>query len=238
MTNSALINLNLLNKLKKHPPQKIFYSSSACIYPSYTQMDENNTTLSEGSAYPASPDSEYGWEKLFSERLYMTYLRNYNIETRIARYHNIFGPEGTWYGGKEKSPAALCRKVIEAKNNSSIEVWGDGKQTRSFLFIDECIEGTRRLMTSNVKKVINIGSERKISINDLASIIIKISGKPLKIKNIEGPTGVRGRSSDNHLIRSELNWEPNCNLERGIEITFQWIEQEIKKLQKNEVKVA
>jgi GDP-D-mannose 3',5'-epimerase len=238
MTNSCLINLNILYRLKKHIPGKIFYSSSACMYPERNQLDPDNPICSEDSAYPAAPDSEYGWEKLFSERLYLAYLRNHKIDVRIARYHNIFGPEGTWYGGREKSPAALCRKVAEAQNNTSIEVWGDGKQTRSFLYIDECIEGTIRLMQSNFKEALNIGSDEMIAINDLAAMVIKISGKNLKIKNIDGPTGVRGRNSDNKLIKKELNWAPNCKLEDGIKKTYSWIKAQHEMMRSTHKKAA
>jgi GDP-D-mannose 3',5'-epimerase len=238
MTNSCLINLNILSRIKKYSPGRIFYSSSACMYPERNQLDPDNPICSEDSTYPAAPDSEYGWEKLFSERLYLAYLRNHNIDVRIARYHNIFGPEGTWYGGREKSPAALCRKVAEAQNNTSIEVWGDGKQTRSFLYIDECIEGTRRLMQSNFREALNIGSEEMITINDLAAMVIKISGKNLKIKNIDGPTGVRGRNSDNKLIKKELNWAPNCKLEDGIKKTYAWIKAQQEIMKKTQKKAA
>ncbi len=238
MTNSALINLNVLNRLKKHPPKKIFYSSSACIYPERNQIDPNNPICREDSAYPAAPDSEYGWEKLFSERLYLAYLKNYNLDVKIGRFHNVFGPEGTWFGGREKAPAALCRKVAEAQNNSAIEVWGDGKQTRSFLYIDECIEAVRRLMLSNFNEAINIGSDEMISINNLAKMVIKISGKNLSIKNINGPLGVRGRKSDNTLIKNQLGWAPSAKLEDGIRKTYNWIKSQHEILEKNQKKVA
>lgn len=224
MNNSALCNLNVLGASQKEGVKKIFYSSSACMYPEYNQMDPNNPKCSEDSAYPAAPDSEYGWEKLFSERLYLSYQRNYGIEVRIARFHNIFGPQGTWTGGKEKAPAAMCRKAVEAKDGSHIEVWGDGKQTRSFLYIDECIEAVMRLMNSNFTGPVNIGSEEMISINDFAKIAIDISGKNLIIKNIEGPTGVRGRNSDNKLLYEKLNWQPSLSLKEGMEKTYKWIE--------------
>jgi nucleoside-diphosphate-sugar epimerase len=225
MHNSAVINLNVASnavRFKKMP--KIFYSSSACMYPAYNQEDPENPNCKESSAYPAAPDSEYGWEKLFSERLYLSHSRNYGLRVRIARYHNIFGPEGTWQGGKEKAPAAVCRKVIETPDGGSIEIWGDGQQTRSFLYIDECIEGTRRLMDSNFSGPVNIGSDRMIKIQDLAEMIIGMSGKNLTIKNIQGPTGVRGRNSDNGLIREMLGWSPTQSLESGIEKTYAWIE--------------
>jgi nucleoside-diphosphate-sugar epimerase len=227
MNNSALCNLNVLGASQKEGVKKIFYSSSACMYPEYNQMDPNNPKCSEDSAYPAAPDSEYGWEKLFSERLYLSYQRNYGIEVRIARFHNIFGPQGTWSGGKEKAPAAMCRKAVEAKEGSHIEVWGDGKQTRSFLYIDECIEAVLRLMNSNFTGPVNIGSEEMISINDFAKMAMDISGKKLHIKNIEGPTGVRGRNSDNKLLFEKLNWQPSLSLKEGMEKTYKWIESQI-----------
>lgn len=227
MNNSALCNLNVLGAAQKQGVKKIFYSSSACMYPEYNQMDPNNPKCSEESAYPAAPDSEYGWEKLFSERLYLSYQRNYGIDVRIARFHNIFGPQGTWNGGKEKAPAAMCRKAAQAKDNSSIEVWGDGKQTRSFLYIDECVEAVMRLMNSDFTGPVNIGSEEMISINDFAQMAIDLSGKKLKIKNIEGPTGVRGRNSDNKLLQEKLNWQPSLSLLEGMQKTYQWIEQQI-----------
>jgi len=227
MHNSALINLNIAHEAVIKKVKKVFYSSSACIYPEHNQLDPNNPKCSEESAYPAAPDSEYGWEKLFSERLYLAYKRNYGLDVHIARYHNIFGPEGTYKGGKEKSPAALCRKVIEAKDGEDIEIWGDGKQTRSFLYIDECIEGTIKLMRSQFEGPINIGSEEMISINDFGNMIINLSGKKLKIKNIPGPLGVRGRNSDNKLIRQKLNWEPSKPLINGIKQTFEWIQNQL-----------
>jgi len=223
MHNSATINLNILELAAKRNVKKIFYSSSACIYPLYNQLDPNNPKCSEESAYPANPDSEYGWEKLFSERLYLSYQRNYGIEVRVARFHNIFGPEGSWNNGKEKSPAALCRKVIEVADGGTIEVWGDGLQTRSFLFIDECLDGVRRLMQSELSGPFNIGSEEMISINDFAKMIIGISGKKVSIKNIPGPEGVRGRNSDNDLIGEKLGWKPSRTLLEGIKKTYNWI---------------
>lgn len=224
MTNSAQINLHAVKWAIKWRA-KIFYSSSACMYPSYNQEDPSNPKCSEDSAYPAAPDSEYGWEKLFSERLYLTAARNAGLNVRIARFHNIFGPEGTWKGGKEKAPAALCRKVLEASNH--IEVWGPGTQTRSFLYIDECVEAVLRLMDSEFTGPVNIGSEEMISINDLARMIIDISGKQLFVQNIEGPVGVMGRNSDNKLIREKLNWEPTQSLKDGIVKTFNWIKTQI-----------
>ena len=193
------------------------------MYPEHNQLDPNNPNCSEDSAYPANPDSEYGWEKLFSERLYLAYNRNHRMECRIARYHNIFGPEGTWEGGKEKAPAAICRKVVEAEDGGKIDIWGDGQQTRSFLFIDECIEGTMRLLRSDVRVPINIGSNELISINDLAKMVISISGKDLGINNIPGPEGVRGRNSDNNLIKRVLGWAPEQSLQVGIKKTYTWV---------------
>lgn len=223
MHNSATINLNILEACRKRNVKKIFYSSSACIYPEYNQLDPSNPKCSEESAYPAAPDSEYGWEKLFSERLYLSYKRNYAIDVHIARFHNIYGPEGTWQGGKEKAPAALCRKISAAEEGGNIEIWGDGKQTRSFLFIDECIEGVRRLMCSNYEGPVNIGSDEMISINDLAYLIMKVANKKLSINNIKGPLGVRGRNSDNRLIKQKLNWAPSEPLKTGIQETYEWI---------------
>ncbi len=227
MRNSATINLNVLDACQKRNVRRIFYSSSACMYPEHNQTDPGNPTLSEDSAYPAAPDSEYGWEKLFSERLYLAYSRNHGMEVRIARYHNIFGPEGTWRGGREKSPAALCRKVAEAKEGGNIEVWGDGRQTRSFLYVDECLEGTVRLMRSAFTGPVNIGSEEMVTINDLARTAIEISGKKLGIVNVSGPQGVRGRRSDNRLIREKLGWAPNYPLRKGMEITYSWIKEQV-----------
>lgn len=229
MHNSAMINLNMLHSIHQAGVKKVFYSSSACIYPERNQMDPDNPNCSEDSAYPADPDSEYGWEKLFSERLYLTYHRNFKIEVRIARFHNIFGPEGTWNGGREKAPAAVCRKVAQAKDNGEIEIWGDGTQTRSFLFIDECLEGVRRLMESNFRGPVNIGSEEMVAINKLAITVTNIAGKKLKIKNIDGPLGVRGRNSDNKLIKEKLNWAPSAPLRGGLVSTYAWIAEQIKK---------
>jgi nucleoside-diphosphate-sugar epimerase len=230
MHNSAMINLNVAEWAVKHKVKRVFYSSSACMYPEHNQLDSNNPNCEESSAYPANPDSEYGWEKLFSERLYLAFARNYNLEVRIARFHNIFGPQGTWNGGKEKVPAAICRKVAEALEGGEIEVWGDGQQTRSFLYIDECIEGMIRLMRSDFEGPVNIGSEEMIAINDLAKLAIEISGKDIKIKNISGPIGVRGRNSDNRLIEEKLDWVPNYPLIVGLEKTYNWINKQVNKL--------
>ncbi|MCB9186204.1 MAG: NAD-dependent epimerase/dehydratase family protein [Flavobacteriales bacterium] len=227
MHNSATINLNVLDNIRRKGVKKVFYSSSACIYPEFNQADPENPSCVEDTAYPAQPDSEYGWEKLFSERLYLSYSRNFGIKVRIARFHNIFGPMGTWQGGREKAPAAICRKVAETKDGGSIEVWGDGKQTRSFLYIDECIEAVRRLMDSDFTGPVNIGSEEMISINDFAKLVIGISGKSLSIINIPGPEGVRGRRSDNALILENLRWAPSQPLRIGIEKTYAWINNQI-----------
>jgi len=229
MHNSALINLNVLEEIKNKGVKKVFYSSSACMYPEYNQLDPENPKCSEDSAYPAAPDSEYGWEKLFSERLFLTYARNLGIQVRIARFHNIFGPQGTWEGGREKAPAAICRKVALASEGGEIEIWGDGKQTRSFLIVDECVDGVRRLMESDFMGPVNIGSEEMISINDFAKMIIGISGKNIKVKNIPGPEGVRGRNSDNALIQEKLGWAPSIPLKTGVERTYHWIVGEIAK---------
>lgn len=234
MHNSALCNLNMLHAAQQAGVKKIFYSSSACMYPEYNQLDPENPKCSEESAYPAAPDSEYGWEKLFSERLYLTYQRNLGITVKVARFHNIFGPQGTWRGGKEKAPAAICRKVIEAGDGGTIEIWGDGKQTRSFLYVDECVEGIRRLMESDFSGPVNIGSEEMISINDFAKLIAEISGKNITIKNIPGPEGVRGRNSDNALIQEKLGWAPSHSLREGITKTYHWIAEQAAK----EVEVA
>ena len=228
MHNSALCNLNTLDAAYHAGVKKIFYSSSACMYPEYNQTDPDNPKCSEDSAYPASPDSEYGWEKLFSERLYLTYNRNNGIDVRVARFHNIFGPLGTWEGGREKAPAALCRKVAETEDGGVIEVWGDGLQTRSFLYIDECVDGVRRLMESEFLGPVNIGSEEMISINDFAKMIIEISGKNITINNIPGPEGVRGRNSDNALIEQKLGWKPTQTLREGMERTYNWINAQVK----------
>lgn len=234
MHNSALVNLNVVYYASKFNVKKIFYSSSACMYPEHNQLDPNNPNCEESSAYPANPDSEYGWEKLFSERLFLSFKRNYKLNVRIARFHNIFGPYGTWYGGKEKSPAAMCRKVAETPDGGEIEVWGDGQQTRSFLYIDECLEAIQRLMDSDFVGPVNIGSEEMVTINQLAQMVIDISGKNITIKNIQGddfelkygfkcPVGVRGRNSDNKLYYEKIGWKVTQPLSVGIEKTFQWI---------------
>jgi len=224
MHNSALVNLNIIQQALKVGVKKLFYSSSACIYPSYNQEDPQNPKCSEDSAYPAMPDSDYGWEKLFSERLFQAFNRNYNMDVRIARFHNIFGPEGTYTGGKEKSPAAICRKVAEAEDGEWVEVWGDGLQTRSYLYIEECLEGIERLMNSDFVGPVNIGSEEMVTLNQLAEMVIGFSNKNLYIKNVEvAHTGVRGRNSDNNLIKKELGWAPSKPLSEGMRKTFEWI---------------
>ena len=236
MNNSATINLNILRNVKENHLEvgrapKIFFSSSACMYPEHNQLNPDTPDCREESAYPANPDSEYGWEKLFSERLYLAYSRNYNIPVRIARYHNIYGPEGTWNGGKEKAPAAICRKVAELPNEGgTIEVWGDGLQTRSFLLVDECVEATYRLVQSDFSGPVNIGSEEMVSINELVDIAAKVSGKKVNKKHIEGPLGVRGRNSNNDLIREKLNWDYTLTLEEGIRRTYNWINDQIYKV--------
>jgi len=227
MHNSAIINLNTLEAGRKAAVKRLFYSSSACIYPEHNQLDPANPVCSEDSAYPAAPDSEYGWEKLFSERLYLAYARNYGLEVHIARFHNIFGPQGTWQGGREKAPAAVCRKVAEARDGGEIEIWGDGMQTRSFLYVSECLDGVRRLMDSRFQGPVNIGSEEMISINELAEIVMRIAGKKLRIRHIPGPLGVRGRNSDNRLIAKELGWAPSQPLEDGLTKTYHWIESQV-----------
>jgi nucleoside-diphosphate-sugar epimerase len=238
MHNSALINLNVAHEATRKGAGVVFYSSSACMYPEHNQLDPENPNCEESSAYPANPDSEYGWEKLFSERLFLAFSRNYKLNIRIARFHNIFGPQGTWVGGKEKAPAAMLRKVAEAPSGGSIEVWGDGQQTRSFLFIDECVEAVQRLMSSSFVGPVNIGSDEMVTINDLAQLAIKISGKNLSIKNIYGaeflakygfkcPTGVRGRNSDNRLYESEIGWRVSRPLEEGMRATYGWIRDQV-----------
>ena len=227
MHNSATINLNTLHFGVKAGVRRFFYSSSACMYPEYNQVDPSNPKCSEDSAYPAAPDSEYGWEKLFSERLFLAYMRNYGVAVRVARFHNIFGPEGTWSGGKEKAPAAICRKVAEVGDGGEIEIWGDGKQTRSFLYIDECVEGVRRLMESDFTGPVNIGSEEMVTINQLAEMVMEIAGKQLRIKHISGPLGVRGRNSDNRLISQKLDWKPSRPLREGLEKTYRWIQEQV-----------
>lgn len=227
MHNSASINLNVADRCFKRNIKKVFYSSSACMYPAYNQEDPENPNCREDSAYPAAPDSEYGWEKLFSERLFLAYNRNYGMLNRVARYHNIFGPLGTWTGGKEKAPAAICRKVALAKSGDHIEIWGDGNQTRSFLYVDECVEGTLRLTRSHFEGPVNIGSEEMVTINQLVAMVAEIAGKKIDIHHIDGPTGVRGRNSDNALIQEKLNWHPTMSLRQGLEKTYQWIEGQV-----------
>ena len=233
MHNSVMINLNILNEMQKKGVKNVFYSSSACMYPDHNQTDPNNPLLSEDSAYPANPDSEYGWEKLFSERLYMSYARNYNLRVRIARFLIMFGPLGSWNNGKEKSPAAMCSKVAMCKDGDTIDVWGPGTQTRSFLFIDECIEGIQRIMKSDYDKPINLGSTRMISINNLVLLIAKMNGKNVNIRNIDGPIGVMGRTSDNQLIKEVIGWVPEENLESGLIKTYAWISEQIQKGQED-----
>jgi nucleoside-diphosphate-sugar epimerase len=239
MHNSATINLNVANECVKKKVKKVFYSSSACMYPEHNQLDPNNPNCVESSAYPANPDSEYGWEKLFSERLFLAYNRNYGLVVRIARFHNIFGPQGTWKGGKEKAPAAMLRKAAETKINDSFEVWGDGHQTRSFLYIDECVEAVLRLMESDFTGPVNIGSQEMVTINKLAEIAISISGKNISYNNIYGndfftkygfncPTGVRGRNSDNKLFKEKIGWEVSLPLQYGMEKTYLWISEQVK----------
>jgi len=227
MHNSALINLNMAEQCRLAKVGRVFYSSSACMYPEYNQKDPDNPKCAEDSAYPAAPDSEYGWEKLFSERLYLSYARNYKMNIKIARFHNIFGEEGTWKGGREKAPAAFCRKVAETPNGGQMEVWGDGKQTRSFLYIDECVEGVRRLMESDFAGPMNIGSEEMVSINQLAEMVMKIAGKKITIKHVQGPLGVRGRNSDNRLIREKLGWAPSQPLDTGLRTTYAWVAKQV-----------
>jgi len=230
MHNSATINLNVLHYGQKAGIKKIFYSSSACIYPLRNQMDPDNPKCSENSAYPADPDSEYGWEKLFSERLYFSFQRNYGMSVKVARFHNIFGPYGSWNNGKEKAPAAVCRKIAMAEDGGEIEIWGDGKQTRSFLYVNECLEGVRRLMDSETfSGPVNIGSEEMVTINYLAEMTMELDGKKLTIKHIPGPTGVRGRNSDNMLIKEKLDWAPSQPLRAGLEKTYIWIKEQVEK---------
>jgi GDP-D-mannose 3',5'-epimerase len=230
MFNSASINLNIIQQAYLKGVKKIFYSSSACIYPSYNQKDPNNPNCAESSVYPAEPDSDYGWEKLFSERLFQAFARNHDMQVRIARFHNVFGPEGTWTGGREKAPAAICRKVAEAENGGQMEVWGDGLQTRSFLYIDECLEAVERFMNSDFEGPVNIGSEEMISLNDLAKMVMEISGKKLSIYNKPvSYEGVRGRRSDNTLIKSKLGWAPSRPLREGMAKTYAWIAAEVAK---------
>jgi nucleoside-diphosphate-sugar epimerase len=227
MHNSATINLNMAEMAKETGIKEIFYSSSACIYPAHIQEETNNPGLKETDAYPAAPDSEYGWEKLFSERMFLSYARNFGIDVHIARFHNIFGPYGTWSGGREKAPAAICRKVAETPDGGEITLWGDGRQTRTFLYIDECIEGIRRLMESKESGPVNIGSDELISINGLAEMVMCIAGKKLFCKHIPGPLGVRGRSSENTYIQKVLGWRPTAGLIDGMKITYQWIAEQV-----------
>jgi nucleoside-diphosphate-sugar epimerase len=228
MHNSAMINLHMAHYGVATQVRKLFYSSSACIYPAYNQEDPRNPRCAESTAYPAAPDSEYGWEKLFSERLYFAFFRNNGLDVHIARFHNIFGPEGTWDGGREKAPAALCRKIANATNGGEIEIWGDGEQTRSFLYVDECVEAVRCLMSSQFRGPVNIGSEEMVTINEMACMIMEIAGKRLTIKHVPGPLGVRGRNSDNNLIRKELDWAPTMRLREGLLRTYAWIEGQCK----------
>lgn len=230
MHNSGLINMNIIDVAWKRNAGRIFYSSSACMYPEHNQLDTKNPTTAEHTAYPANPDSEYGWEKLFSERLFLAYHRNKGMDVRIARFHNIFGPEGTWDGGREKAPAAFCRKVAQAKDGDVIEMWGDGEQTRSFLYIDECLEGIRRLMSqTDFIGPVNIGSDEMVSINELAEMAMDIAGKKMSINHIPGPLGVKGRNSDNNLIKEKLGWAPDYSLRKGMEKTYKWINEQVHK---------
>jgi nucleoside-diphosphate-sugar epimerase len=228
MHNSGLINLNLLDACCRRLIPRVFYSSSACMYPAYNQTNPDSPNCEESSAYPAAPDSEYGWEKLFSERLYLAFARCRGIDVRIARYHNIFGPEGTWDGGREKAPAALCRKIAMTPNGGTIDIWGDGKQTRSFLYVSECVEGTIRLMRSGFEGPVNIGSDEMVTINQLADSIMVIAGKKLEKRHIPGPLGVRGRNSDNRLIAEKLGWKPEQPLSAGLAVTYAWIESQVR----------
>lgn len=228
MHNSALINLNISHGCAHAGVKKLFFSSSACVYPKHNQQDPNNPKCSEASVYPAAPDSDYGWEKLFSERVYLAFARNYGVDVRIARFHNIFGPEGSWNDGREKAPAAICRKAAEAKDGGSIEIWGDGKQTRSFLYIDDCLDAVRQLMNADFRGPVNIGSEEMVTINQLAKYAIDISGKKLTVEHVAGPEGVRGRNSDNRLIGEKLGWSPKLSLLEGLQRTYAWINEQVK----------
>ncbi|MDH3253243.1 MAG: NAD-dependent epimerase/dehydratase family protein [Ignavibacteria bacterium] len=227
MHNSASINLNMVERARETGARKIFYSSSACIYPEYNQLDPDNPKCAEDSVYPAAPDSEYGWEKLFSERLFLAFHKNYGLQVRVARFHNIFGPEGEWQGGREKAPAAICRKVAQAPEGGEIEIWGDGKQTRSFLYVDECLEAVRRFMDSDFTGPLNIGSEEMVTINHLAEMAMEIAKKKVRFRHIPGPLGVRGRNSDNKLIREKLGWEPTMKLQDGLAKTYAWINEQV-----------
>jgi len=226
--NSAMINLNIAHRSVQMKVGKLFYSSSACVYPEENQMDPDNPKCTEDTVYPANPDSEYGWEKLFGERMYFAFNRNYNLDVRIARFHNIFGPLGTWQGGREKVPAALCRKIAQAEDGGEIEIWGDGLQTRSFLYVDECVEAMQRFMQSDFQGPINIGSDEMVSINTLANMIADVAGKSITIKNIPGPLGVRGRTSDNALIADKLSWSPSQPLSDGLAKAYKWIDEQVK----------
>jgi GDP-D-mannose 3',5'-epimerase len=223
MHNSASINLNIVDACRKVGVARVFYSSSACVYPEHNQLDPDHPTTVEDSVYPAQPDSDYGWEKLFSERLYLAYARNFGMDVHVARFHNVFGPEGSWNDGREKAPAAICRKVAETPDGGTIEIWGDGEQTRSFLFIDECLDAVRRFMESDFAGPVNIGSVEMVSINRLAKLVMGIAGKPLSIRHVPGPLGVRGRNSDNRLIHERLGWAPSRPLEEGLATTYAWI---------------
>lgn len=227
MHNSATINLNVVEAAHRRNIRRVFYSSSACMYPHHNQMDPDSPNCAEDSAYPAAPDSEYGWEKLFSERLFLAYNRNHGMHNRVARYHNIFGPEGTWEGGKEKAPAAICRKVAMARSGDTVDIWGDGLQTRSFLFVDECLEGTTLLLRSDCEGPVNIGSDEMVTINQLLSTVAEIAGKTIYANHVPGPLGVRGRNSDNRLIREKLGWAPSQSLRVGLERTYDWIERQV-----------
>ena len=230
MHNSSSINLNVLHNACKHKNKRIFYSSSACIYPEFNQRDPNNPTCDEASAYPAAPDSEYGWEKLFSERLYLAYARNYEMDVRIARYHNIFGPEGSWNDGKEKAPAAICRKVAMAPDGGEVEIWGDGEQTRSFMYVDDCVEGLLRLMASDYSEPLNLGTDRLVTINELVDMVCQVAGKHLtKHHDLGKPQGVRGRNSDNTRLKRVLGWTPAISLHQGLAVTYRWIEGQLER---------
>lgn len=228
MHDSASINLNVIDTCRRLGVKKVFYSSSACIYPTYNQTDPQNPKCAEDTAYPAAPDSEYGWEKLFSERIYLAFRRNYSVKTYVARYHNVFGPQGPWEGGREKAPAAICRKIAQARSGDAIDIWGDGEQTRSFLYVDECLEGTLRLMRSDFAGPVNIGSEEMVTINQLVDMVAEIAGKRIEKNHITGPLGVRGRNSDNRLIRAKLNWEPKARLRNGLEATYRWVADQVR----------
>jgi nucleoside-diphosphate-sugar epimerase len=225
--NSALVNINMLEACRIKGVGRIFFSSSACIYPLFNQQNPDSPNCAESTAYPAAPDSEYGWEKLFAERLYLSYARNHGLVCRIARYHNVFGPEGTWQGGREKAPSALCRKVAMSHDGGEIEVWGDGLQTRSFLYVDECVRATTLLMRSDCQMPLNVGSDELISINGLVKMIARIAGKQISVRHVSGPTGVRGRTSDNRLIRKMLGWAPSASLQSGLEVTYRWIAEQV-----------